>query len=95
MKNLVNIEGFKRVDSLNYNDKVYTSHYNFNYYYNEDTNCLILEESDDDNFLSYLSITSRKFLGNIDSEISIFDKDFEDYVEINEEKYVELDTELS
>ena len=95
MKNLVNIEGFKRVDKINYFDKVYTSHYNFNYYYNEDTNRLILEESDDDNFFSYLSITSRKFLGHIDSEISIFDKDFEDYQEINGEKYVELDTELS
>ena len=95
MKNLVNLTGFNRVDSITYNGKVYTSHYNFNYYYNEETNVLVLEESDDDNFLSYLSITSQKFIGNIDSEVSIFDKDFEDYQEINGEKYAELDTELS
>lgn len=94
MKNLVNLTGFNHVDSINYNGKVYNSHYNFNYYYNEESNVLILEESDDDNFLSYTSITSRKFLGNIFSEVSIFDEDFEDYQVINGEKYAELDTEL-
>ena len=92
MKNLINIEGFKRVDSLKTHDGVtYTSVYDYNYYYNEDTDTLILEECD----LCYLSITSRKHLGNIDSSVSIFDDDFEDYVEINGEKHVELDTELS
>lgn len=88
MKNLVNTEGFKRVNWINCNGKIYTSHYNSNYYFNEETNVLILEESDDDNFLSYTSITSGEFLGSIDSSVSIFDNEFG-------EKCVELDTELS
>ena len=96
MKNLINIEGFKRVDSIKTHDgETYTSVYDYNYYYNEDTDTLILEECDDNNFFCYLSITSRKHLGNIDSSVSIFDDDFEDYVEVNGEKHVELDTELS
>lgn len=95
MKNLVNLTGFKRVGSITYNDKNYTSNYNYNYYFNEESNVLILEECDDDNFFSYLSITSCKFLGNIDSSVSIFNDDFEDYQKINGEKYAELDTELS
>ena len=94
MKNLINIEGFKHVDSINYDGRTYQSVYNHNLYYNEDLNLLWKEEYVDNVFFTYSSVTSGRFLGNIDSSVSIFDEDFEGYQIINGKKHVELDTEL-
>lgn len=99
MVNRIYINRFHRVNEIVLNNITYESSYNYNYYYDDVNNTLILEESNDDMFFSYSIINEDgelEHLGNHFGSLGIFDEDnhYLELFEDNSEQYVEVDTEL-
>lgn len=95
MINRIYINRFHHVNEIVLNGVTYHSVYNYNYYYDDTNNVLILEESNDDMFFMYSVINEdgqSEHLGNYFGNIGIFDEYNHDYVEENNERYVEVDT---
>ena len=98
MINRIYINRFHRVNEVVINGITHKSVYNYNYYQDEITNTIILEESDDDMFFIYSKVNEDgqlEHLGNYFGNLSIFDED-NNYIELfedNGEQYVEVNTE--
>ena len=95
MVNRIYINRFHHVNEIVLNGITYNSVYNYNYYYDDTNNVLILEECNDDMFFMYSIINGdgqSDHLGNYFGNFSIFDEYNRDYVEENSERYVEVDT---
>lgn len=98
MINRIYINHFRRVNEIVLNGITYESSYNYNYYFDDSTNTLILEESNDDMFFSYSMVDENgelEHLGNIFGDLGIFDEDnhYLNLMEDNGEQYVEVNTE--
>lgn len=99
MINRIYINRFHRVNEVVINGITHRSEYNYNYYYNEINDVLILEECNDDMFFIYSIVNEDgrlEHLGNHFGVLGIFDKDnhYLDCIEDNNgEQYVEVDTE--
>lgn len=94
----INPSGYKRVENINFHGAELLSCYNNNYFYNQETDDLILEECDDDNGFTYYRIEI------IDGEVDetrlglIIDNDYngifaDDFFDKNENGEVELESE--
>ena len=70
-----NREDYRHVENLTLGDRCLNSCYNHNYYVNEITGDVILEECDDDNFFDYYRINpdgTETYLGGIPCVSGIF-----------------------
>lgn len=98
----INVSGYQHVKSIVLNGVEFSSSYNHNYYYNENTGDLILEEADDDQTCYYHRIEendssiTENYLGLTTDEYGygIFDEDYEGCPTRNENGVIELDSDL-
>ena len=75
-RNYFNTAGFDWCDEFPLGDVNYVSRYNHNYYYNEDTDTLVLEVCDDCDLFEYYQINedgTRTDLGATYADVGIFE----------------------
>lgn len=83
---IFNTTGFNYVSKIDFDGKLYESHYNHNYYTNGSE--LILEKCDDADCFSYYKIINNnryfflEYLGCIYNLVSIFEEDSENEFEL-------------
>lgn len=93
---------YTRVPSITIYGSEFKSGYNHNYFYNENTGDLILEESDDDQTCYYYRIEenntsiNKKYLGMTTDPygFGIFDADYEGYPTRDEHNIIILDSNV-
>lgn len=98
----INTSGYQHVKSIVLNGVEFSSSYNHNYYHNENTCDLILEEADDDQTCYYHRVEENNssineiYLGLTTDEYGygIFDVDYDGYPVRNENGVIELDSEM-
>ena len=99
----INTSDYKRVESIMLHGVEFSSSYNHNYYHNENTGDLILEEANDVQTCYYYRVEVngysfvKNYLGFTDDQYGygIFDKDYEGFPYKSEHYIVELNDELS
>lgn len=85
---IFNTTGFNYVSKIDFNGKLYESHYNHNYYTNGSELILEKVDCDDDDCLSYYRIINNnlyfylEYLGCIHSLTSIFEDDSQNEFEL-------------
>lgn len=98
----INTSEYNHIQSMVIQGVEFTSSYNHNYYYNENTGDLILEEANDDQTCYYYRVEvngysfENNYLGYTEDQygFGIFDVDYEGYPNRNEYNVVELDSNL-
>lgn len=99
MKNFIPVHLYTHTESITMNGVSKSSYYNHNFYRGTDDNDIIFEECNDDNFFSYSRVKginedgklNLKYLGAIDSEVSIFDESF---TELENGEIAIIDTDI-
>lgn len=98
----INTSEYQHVQSIVLYGVEFSSSYNHNYYYNENTCDLILEEANDDQTCYYYRVEVNgysfvnNYLGFTDDQYGygIFDVDYDGYPVRNENGVIELDSDL-
>ena len=98
----INIPEYQNIQSIALYGVKFTSSYNHNYYWNNNTSDLILEEANDDQTCYYYRVEVngysfvKNYLGFTDDQYGygIFDKDYNGYPARDENSVIELDSEL-
>lgn len=96
----INTSDYNRVASIILYGIEFTSSYNHNYFYNKNTDDLILEEANDDQTCYYYRVEENghlvveNYLGFTDDQygFGIFDNDYEGYPERDEHNIIILDS---